>query len=46
MIYLEDYNTIIETLFLLKSPENPERISQALQDLEANKLIKHDLVEE
>lgn len=37
MISLEDYNSIEETLYLVKSPKNAARISKALQTLEAKK---------
>ena len=45
MISLEDYNAIEETLYLLKSPKNAERLSKALQALEDRKFLKKDLIE-
>ncbi|MDP1724503.1 MAG: type II toxin-antitoxin system prevent-host-death family antitoxin [Alphaproteobacteria bacterium] len=45
MISLEDYNAIEETLYLIRSPKNASRLAKALQELEANKLKKHDLIE-
>ncbi|HJD66378.1 MAG TPA: type II toxin-antitoxin system prevent-host-death family antitoxin [Rickettsia endosymbiont of Bembidion nr. Transversale] len=37
---LEDYNAIEETLYLLRSPKNAQRLKQAIGDLEANKNFK------
>lgn len=37
---LEDYNAIEETLYLLRSPKNDQRLKQAISDLEANKNFK------
>lgn len=37
---LEDYNAIEETLYLLRSPKNAQRLKQAISDLEANKNFK------
>lgn len=45
MISLEDYNAIEETLYLVRSAKNASRLAKALQDLEAKKLKKHDLIE-
>lgn len=45
MISLEDYNAIEETLYLLKSPNNASRLSQALCELKNKKFVKHKLDE-
>ncbi|BBJ32139.1 MULTISPECIES: type II toxin-antitoxin system Phd/YefM family antitoxin [spotted fever group] len=37
---LEDYNAMEETLYLLKSPKNAERLKRAINDFEANKNFK------
>lgn len=46
MISLEDYNAIEETLYLLKSPKNAERLSKALQQLDEKKFLKKELIED
>jgi len=45
IISLEDYNAIEETLYLLQSPKNAERLAKALQDLKQENYQKHDLIE-
>jgi len=40
IISLEDYNSINETLYLMKSPKNAERLNQAVDDLANNKNFK------
>ncbi len=45
IISLEDYNAIEETLYLLQSPKNAERLTKALQDLKRENYQKHDLIE-
>lgn len=39
LISLEDYNSIQETLYLMRSPKNAERIDRAIADLNAGKGI-------
>ncbi|MEY4463734.1 MAG: hypothetical protein RLZZ81_705 [Pseudomonadota bacterium] len=38
---LEDYNAMEETLYLLKSPKNAERLKRAINDFEENKNFKN-----
>lgn len=45
MISLEDYNAIEETLYLLKSPRNAQRLLEALQQAEKKEFIKKDLID-
>jgi prevent-host-death family protein len=45
IISLEDYNAIEETLYLLQSPKNAERLTKALQELKQENYQKHDLIE-
>jgi antitoxin YefM len=46
MLSLEDYNAIEETLYLMRSPKNAERLMEASKDLENGKSFqKHDLLE-
>lgn len=46
MISLEDYNAIEETLYLLRSPRNAQRLLDALQEAETKDFIKNDLIED
>ncbi len=46
MISLEDYNAIEETLYLLRSPRNAQRLFKALHDVEKGKFFQKDLVED
>jgi antitoxin YefM len=41
----EDYRSIEETLYLLSSPANAERILRSVAEVEAGKAIKRDLLE-
>ncbi|HEY9701847.1 MAG TPA: type II toxin-antitoxin system prevent-host-death family antitoxin [Allocoleopsis sp.] len=43
---LEDYNSIEETLYLLRSPKNAQRLYKALEELKQGKYQQHDLIEE
>lgn len=46
MLSLEDYNAIEETLYLLRSPRNAQRLLSALQRLEKGEFLEKDLIEE
>ena len=46
MMSLEDYSAIEETMYLLKSPANAQRLYQALEKLKEGQYQKHDLIEE
>ena len=46
MMSLEDYNAIEETLYLLRSPKNAQRLYKALDELKQGKYEEHDLIEE
>lgn len=39
----EDYDSLMETLHLLSTPANAQRIQQGLADFEAGKFSEHDL---
>ncbi len=41
---LADYNSIQETAYLLRSPENAERLAQSLKALKGRKISKRKLV--
>jgi antitoxin YefM len=46
MMSLEDYNAIEETMYLLKSPQNAQRLYKAIQELKEGKYQKRELIEE
>ncbi|AFC70833.1 type II toxin-antitoxin system Phd/YefM family antitoxin [Rickettsia australis] len=41
IISLEDHNSIAETLYLLKSLKNAERLKRAINDFEENKNFRN-----
>lgn len=45
MVSLSEWNSISETLHLLSSPKNAERLRKAIRDMDAGKGVEHDLVE-
>ena len=45
MLSLEEYNSFVETLYLLKSPKNADRLSKALIDLDAKRYLAKEIVE-
>ena len=45
MMSLEDYNSIEETLYLLRSPKNAARLSNALAELKQKKFTRKELIE-
>ena len=40
MMSLEDYNSLEETVYLLKSPKNAERLNRAIDNLKEEKNFK------
>ena len=46
MISLEDYNAIEETLYLLRSPRNAERLLEALHEAETKDFVRNKLIED
>ncbi len=44
MVSLEEWNSISETLHLLSSPRNAERLRKAIEQMDAGKGVEHDLV--
>lgn len=44
MISLEDYNSIQETLYLLRSPRNAERLRASIAELRAGQGVERDLI--
>lgn len=45
ILSLEDYNSAAETVYLLKSPRNKQRLSKALVDLKKKKYSSKKLIE-
>ena len=43
MMSLEDYNSIMETAYLLRSPANAARLRAAIQAADTGKAIPHEL---
>lgn len=46
MISLEDYESMEETAYLLRSPKNAKRLLKSMEQLEANKGVERELIEE
>jgi len=46
LISLEDYNSLRETLYLLSSRNNADRLLKSIQDAEEGKLLSKTLIEE
>ena len=46
MISLEEYNSLKETNYLLRSPNNREILLRSLADANEGKIIKKELIEE
>ena len=44
MISLEDYESLKETAYLMRSPANARRLLDAMERLEAGRGVAHDLV--
>jgi antitoxin YefM len=45
MIALEDYKSLEETAYLLRSPRNAKRLLESIAELEQGRGIERDLVE-
>ena len=46
MMSLEDYNAIEETMYLLKSPANAERLRKSIAEYQSGKTVRKDAVDE
>ncbi|WP_285028117.1 type II toxin-antitoxin system prevent-host-death family antitoxin [Plantibacter sp. ME-Dv--P-122b] len=45
IVALDDYESLKESAYLLRTPSNARRLIQAIDDLEAGEGSEHDLVE-
>ncbi len=41
----EDFQAYEETTYLMASPKNAQRLMQAIDDVEAGKIVQHGLIE-
>jgi antitoxin YefM len=46
VISLDEYNSIMETVHLLSSKANSDRLYEAIQQIKEGKVIQKDLIEE
>lgn len=46
LISEEEYEGMIETLHLLRSPANAARLLRSIEDADAGKLVEHPLIED
>jgi len=46
MISLDEYNSLMETVHLLSSKANADRLYESMQQMQEGKTISHDLIEE
>lgn len=45
MVSLSEWNSIAETMHLLSSPKNADRLRRAIKDMDAGKGVEHELIE-
>ena len=46
MISLDEYNSIMETVHLLSSKVNADRLYESIRQMQKGKTVSHDLIEE
>jgi len=46
VISLEEYNSIMETLHLLSSQKNAQRLYESINQMKSGNTVQHDLIEE
>ena len=44
MLSMDEYNSYIETQYLLSSEENAKRLARSIRDAENSKVIAHELI--
>jgi antitoxin YefM len=45
LISLEEYNSIIETMYLLKSKANADRLYESINQMKSGKVVRQELIE-
>lgn len=45
LLSLEEYNSIIETMHLLSSKTNSERLYQSIDQMQSGKVVRNNLIE-
>lgn len=45
MLALAEYQSLAETLHLLRDPANAERLLRSIEEAKEGKLVEHDLIE-
>lgn len=46
IVSLDDYNSLRETAYLLRSPRNAQRLLDSIESLNAGEATEHELIEE
>ncbi|HPE42442.1 MAG TPA: type II toxin-antitoxin system Phd/YefM family antitoxin [Bacteroidales bacterium] len=46
LISLDEYNSIMETIHLLRSKANADRLFESIRQMRSNQTVKHELIEE
>ena len=46
MLSLDEYNSLMETVHLLSSKANADRLYESIRQVEKGETVKHDLIEE
>ena len=46
IVSLDDYNSLRETAYLLRSPRNAQRLLDSIESLNAGEATEHELVED
>ncbi len=46
LISLNEYNLILETLYLFNSKANADRLYESIQQMRKGEIVKHDLIDD
>jgi len=46
LISLDEYNSIMETIHLLSSKANADRLFESIRQIRSNQTVKHELIED